>query len=307
MLAMIEKNTTNVLKKLGLSFTSIINQSMDLIKNPASLGIYVYLSSKPDGWIIQEKELMSRFDCGRDFIRARMKELKDIGLMETIAFRDKLGKITGWTTILHNQIPENPDSGNSVNQITEKPESGKTRRLENPTHINNIDIVIKEDYKSIVDSGSQNATSVNFNNYKTDKRFMRFYEAYPRRQKPRDAYKAFRQVVKDDDVLLNRIIEDINLRCTKHSQWQDKQYIPLPASYLRAHDFESEILNNGEEKAAKQAAKKENDKIKIEKLEEISRQKAGYKQALRLKEENSHLRSKPPIHFSNLIKNLRGN
>ena len=140
---MIEKNAPNFLKKSGLSFTILINETLDCIKDAAALGIYIYLSSKPEDWIIREKDLMNRFDVGRDFIRSKMKILKEIGLMEVIAHRDSGGHIVKWETIIHNQITEKPSSG--VHQITENPTSGETHLLANPTHTKKRKILKKKE------------------------------------------------------------------------------------------------------------------------------------------------------------------
>lgn len=152
----IEKNTPNLLKKLGLSFTSIINSTMDMISDPAALGIYIYLSSKPDDWDIQETELMRRFTKGRDFIQARLKELKDIGLLDVRSTRNEKGHITGWTTILYSHITENPYCG--TNQNTENPDSGKPHILDKPVHTNKRFSLVKKE--SI--TTTTNETSGNF-------------------------------------------------------------------------------------------------------------------------------------------------
>lgn len=161
----IQKNTKNLLKKLGLPFSPVINSTMDLINDPATLGVFVYLSSKPDNWIIQETELMRRFDKGRDYIRKRLKELKDVGLLETKSTRDNKGHIVGWTTMLYSHIlPETKTDEGPVpkqqafqkprtTQITENPHSGITRHLEKTTYTNKRDLslVKKETTTTVVE------------------------------------------------------------------------------------------------------------------------------------------------------------
>ena len=86
--------------------------------------------------------------------------------------------------------------------------------------------------------------------YLDDERFIRFYKNYPRKQKPQDAYKAFLQLNPSDE-LLDRIVNDVLDRTYRHTQWQDKQYIPLPASYLRSKEYDGEIFNVEEENKKK--------------------------------------------------------
>lgn len=137
----IKKNAPNYLKISKQPFTTLINKTIDLIPDPAAVGIYVYLASKQSDWIIQEKDLMNRFGVGRDYIRSRMKILKDVGLLIKQAIRSDKGQILHWETILLNDVSENTPPG-QVDQITENPPSGKPRHLDNPTHINKRSIEI---------------------------------------------------------------------------------------------------------------------------------------------------------------------
>lgn len=130
----IRKNAPNYLRISKKPFTTLLNKTLALIPDAAAMGIYVYLSSKQNDWIIQEKDLMNRFNAGRDFIRTRMKVLKDLGLLIKDAVRDEKGRIVHWETILLNEITENPSCGEEDVHITEKPPSGKPRCLDNPTH-----------------------------------------------------------------------------------------------------------------------------------------------------------------------------
>jgi len=133
----IKKNTPNYLKLSGLSFTTILNEMMNLIPDDGALGIYCYLSSKPENWNICTAHLMNRFNKGRDYIKKKMDILKNLGLVLTMAIKDEKGKILHWETTLFNHIniqnTENPYCGKSYPQSTilktqnlEKPESGKT-------------------------------------------------------------------------------------------------------------------------------------------------------------------------------------
>jgi hypothetical protein len=121
----------------------------------------------------------------------------------------------------------------------------------------------KQNIKTLVDSKESTKTSPSSSqakDYLQDARFMSFYSIYPRREKPRDAWKAFKSL-KIDGALLERILADVKDRTEHHTPWSDKQYIPLPASYLRSAAYDGEIFNEQEEvrkkvEAAKLEAKK---------------------------------------------------
>lgn len=110
--------------------------------------------------------------------------------------------------------------------------------------INNINVDLKK------------STSERFSDYRQDERFMRFYNAYPKKQKPQDAWKAFISVVGNDDALLESILFDIREKSARHDQWQNTKYIPQPGRYLRSGDYESEIVNSKTEEALKKAEQK---------------------------------------------------
>ncbi len=119
--------------------------------------------------------------------------------------------------------------------------------------------------------------------YKKDNRFMRFYSEYPKKEDPKDAYKAFKSIVGDDDVLLESIIADIKLRKQKHSKWQERQFIKYPAVYLRKGEYLGEIFNIAEENEEKDRSKKEeneNRMLEQEKQSQLSaeREKAELEQ-----------------------------
>lgn len=291
----IEKVTPNFLKHAPFphSFTTILNDTIDLIPDDATLGIYVYLARKPEDWQIQEKDIMIRFSRGRDHVRKCLAILKKIGLLCKNGMRDEKGHITHWETILYRHITEKPSCGQpsqpapakGFNQITEKPScgsihitenptSGKTHLLDNPTHTNNIYIQKKEELqnKELNPIGdSSNAPKKKIADYKKDERFMRFYSAYPRKEKPQDAWKAFRSIVGDDDDRLVQILEDVEKRTLNHSQWRNKQYIEYPASYLRAFSWEGEIFNTESQERDKKIQRELESKKRLAEQEEQSR------------------------------------
>ena len=145
-------------------------------------------------------------------------------------------------------------------------------------------IKTNKDLNPIVDSTEspiEKSSSLKSKDYEKDERFMKFYFIYPKKEKPRDAWKAFKSL-KLNDEQLNQILEDVQSRKERHTQWQNKQFIPLPASYLRSGDFEGEIFNQAEEIKKKadiaklEAMKREQEQERFtQKQEEELRQKTN--------------------------------
>lgn len=132
----IKKNTPNFLKTSKLPFTTILNEVINLIQDPGALGIYVYLSSKSEGWEINEKHLMNHFNIGRDLCNKKMKYLKAIGLIKVSSIRDSKGRITSWETELINQITENQYSGDEPSPQRSKSTSEKYKCTECEQYVN---------------------------------------------------------------------------------------------------------------------------------------------------------------------------
>ncbi len=133
----IVKNTPHYLKHSGSFFTTIINKTIESIQDPAALGIYLYLASKPDDWQISETNLKNRFKKGTDFIRQRMAELKKIGLLQSVAYKNEKGQVTRWETVLYNEPqPIKKEASEGKNHNVENPASGKPTIVEKPPTTN---------------------------------------------------------------------------------------------------------------------------------------------------------------------------
>lgn len=69
--------------------------------------------------------------------------------------------------------------------------------------------------------------------------FTKFWEAYPRKEAKPKAYTKFAILYKDDNNILDTILKALNWQ-KDTEQWQDKKYIPLPATYLNQARYDDE-------------------------------------------------------------------
>jgi hypothetical protein len=70
--------------------------------------------------------------------------------------------------------------------------------------------------------------------------FERFWNVYPRREAKRDAFKAWLKL-KPTAPLVDRIVDDVEDRVrTKVWRLVERQFIPLPATYIRGERWEDE-------------------------------------------------------------------
>jgi len=130
--------------------------------------------------------------------------------------------------------------------------------------------------KTLVDS-TNTMSSTKPSSYKKDENFMRFYSCYPRKEKPADAWKAFK-ALKPNEELLSTIIQDVNLRVLQHTQWSDPKYIPLPATYIRSAAYEGEIFNEEIQRQNKKKLMEEQTKKNLEAQNEAAKRKADKEQ-----------------------------
>lgn len=246
----ITKNTPHILKHSGLSFTTILNNTANSIKDAAALGIYFDLASKPSDWIISETYLQNRFDMGRDAVRSKMAKLKLLGLIRTSPIKNSKGQIVRWETTLYsevqltetkdtseeNHITENPSSGGKLlrndascqNHITENPVTGKSRRLENPPTTNKRSKQIKDLNKPPISPRGGS------------KRFEEFWNLYPKRKAKDYCETKWRQ--KSLDEIADTIIEKLKMQVSQDEEWS-RGYAPNPSTYINQARWKDEITN----------------------------------------------------------------
>ncbi|HAT1964774.1 TPA: hypothetical protein I8Z55_000385 [Legionella pneumophila] len=141
--------------------------------------------------------------------------------------------------------------------------------------------------------------------YPKDERFMRFYNEYPRKVDPHDAYKAFKTIVGDDDLLLEQIISDIKQRKQHHEPWKDKKYIKYPAAYLRKGEYLSEVLNEKAELEEKRKLLNLENEKRMKAQEEASRRKEAQerenKNRLRKPRKSNHMPQRSHQGLKNML------
>jgi hypothetical protein len=73
-------------------------------------GLYAYFQSKPDNWSFSKKNIASQLQEGISAVKTAIKELKEIGYLETVPRKNKDGTFSGHDYILH----DSPRGGKSA-------------------------------------------------------------------------------------------------------------------------------------------------------------------------------------------------
>ena len=88
------------------------------IRNPINLAVYVYLSSKPEEWQANVKDIMAHFAIGRDRVYKALNDLCMMKLLSRVETRSK-GQFLEYQYYLHlSPLPENQEM---VQPLPEKP------------------------------------------------------------------------------------------------------------------------------------------------------------------------------------------
>lgn len=120
------------LHKEEIGFVQISNETISLITDPAALGIYCYLFSKPSDWVIVGKQVQKHFGIGKDKYQSCMRVLRELGLVKLTRDHHD-GKITGSTYHIYAtpREPDNQSVGKSAqpeSRISPQPEIHAARK-----------------------------------------------------------------------------------------------------------------------------------------------------------------------------------
>jgi len=239
-----------------LGVTQIPTETILAIRNTTDLALFCFLASRPKTWRLNAKHLADHFDCHKEKIYKSLDSLITQGFLTRTLRRDK-GRFAQYHYRLHlrkidtpgidtpleppafSPCPEKPD--------TEKPYAYKTKNIENMEDNNKTPIV--DSSKSTTD---RNEIGYSQWQYKEDPDFMLWYSGYPNKQKPNQAYKAWKKL-KPDQKLQETLVEDVCLRAMNNWAGRAKSMIPHPATYLNSREWEGEIVPQ-EEKARGQTS-----------------------------------------------------
>lgn len=212
--------------KRDTGFTQVSNKiitSTDL--SCKAKAVYCYLFSRPDGWKFYRSEITKNFKESTKTIDSALKELEDFGVIQKEQLRDDKGFYSGFNIILNTDTQES-DNRLSDTPKTDNRESDNRKGNTINTDTSNTDLSNTDTNNNIV----QNDDLI------TEKEhlFNIFYTQYPRKQAKEPAKKAFLKLTKEE---MEKAIYTVGI----YPFSRNKQYIPLPASWLNAKRFNDEF------------------------------------------------------------------
>lgn len=122
-----------------LPYTTFLNSTIELIKNPDALAVYTYLQTKAEHWIVRREDVMKRFSIGKHRYTEAMSHLRQLGLVERVVTRDSSGKVTDNQLIIHYE-PNDLPSGLRMSGNPDELDSGESGHLETDQSFKNESI-----------------------------------------------------------------------------------------------------------------------------------------------------------------------
>jgi uncharacterized phage protein (TIGR02220 family) len=124
-----------------------------------SLGVLVYLISKPQDWTISMKQLQNRFSFGREKMQSVTKNLEECGYLIRVKPQNELGQFIGTSWDVTDE-PTNGNSDGAKTRQSEKPTVGKpVSQYSNKEYLTNKDINTNKEENKISASAQVFSTS----------------------------------------------------------------------------------------------------------------------------------------------------
>ena len=234
-----------ILRKRGLGFTTVSNNVIkELKKDLASLGLYTYLLHLPDNWTFYKTYICKDCAIGIKRLDNTLKKLCALGLVQYGQKRNAQGRFSEFymdiydiETLRSNDLPQNDV------QIT--PEGQNCRTVET---VGRSGEAIKEEVikEEVINNNNKNYSAIDIARKQNDDAFDEFWRGYPIKKNKVRSKKIWDREKFASIVTL--ICCDVLTRMKHEPQWQQKQFIPHPATYLGNKLWTDEVTEASEPK-----------------------------------------------------------
>lgn len=232
-----------ILSKDETGFTILSNKVLQNYKDIEALGLWVYVASRPQNWVFYKEELRKHFKMGRERLQKIINSLKEHGLITITMVREPDGKFAHASFHVHNgddfKIPQKPLQDvaceESVQPCTEKP-------LTVSQSLDTVDYKEREKKKEINKDISNINSATVVAHVRNDATFDEFWKVYPVKKNKERAKRIWDR--EKFGIIATLICCDVMNRVAKEPQWQQKQYIPHPSTYLCNKLWNDEITQD---------------------------------------------------------------
>lgn len=249
----IEKHTQTksfMLEKEANPFTQINNIIINNITFMEAGWIYLYLLSKPANWIVVKEQLKNHFKIGDDKLKRIFSFLFKSNLLEYVQVKNTQGQFeqtkirilngSKFKIITENaatmRAPKESKDVQTAGSISTPPEihTSGDRALQIKIYKNKERTQTKKDQKLLRSSTDEPPL------------FTEFWSIYLRKQKREMALAEWKK--RNCEAIGHLIINHVKHRNENEWKGKEKQYIPLPDTFIRQQRHLDELINATESK-----------------------------------------------------------
>jgi hypothetical protein len=217
-----------ILRKRTSGFTTVSNNVIHALKgNLQVLGLYLYLLSLPDNWEFHKTHLCKECHIGINKIDKLLKILSSFELVQYGQKRDEQGRFEHFYMDIFDL--ESIKINNLKNEVQPVYENRGTETVAPSQE------AIKE-----IEQKKENKRNISCSSDDEPRFFNEFWKNYPRKQKKKDTLDLWKK--KKFDTIATKIIEDVKKRTHIYWQFKQKDFIPLPSTYLNGEGWTDEII-----------------------------------------------------------------
>ncbi len=214
--------------RLERNFTIISNSvCLDPRLSMRALGMLVRLLCRPDDWHTNSETLAREFDCGRDQVRAVLRELAEAGYMQLRKEQGIGGKFSSKWYVFdapHQPEPEKPEAGKPAPGNPYVGGSGSIPRTDLP----------RTDTNPLTPKGEESPTG-----------FAKFWETYPKKVGKDAAVSAWKRKVKAPETI-GAVLTAVDQQ-KRSDEWKKEEgkFVPNPATWLNQGRWKDEAPKTG--------------------------------------------------------------
>lgn len=228
----LDSESKTIIQSTG--FTQIHNNIINNIKNGDAFLVWAYLYSKTNDWKTIKQNIKNVYGFGNDKIEKIFSYLARAKLIEYVRIKCANGKYSG--VQIHILNGSEFDAKQAFKG--DAPLPPKTRGMENKGR-GNGKLLNKDITKDLNKLNKKNYSANEFAQEKKESQFEVFWKVYPVKKNKLRTRKIWDK--NNYDKMVDIIFADICLRLREEAQWQNKQFIPHPATYLHNKLWTDEI------------------------------------------------------------------
>jgi hypothetical protein len=226
-----------ILRKRTSGFTTVSNNVIRALKDKLEvLGLYLYLLSLPDNWEFYKTQLCKECSIGINKLDKMLKILADLELVQYGQKRDLNGRFE------HFYMDIFDIETIKINEL---------EKIGSPVYENRGTVTVARSQEAIKEVLTKQASllkkeKINISCPSDDglKYFDAFWKSFPRKQKKKDSQRIWKRDKLDN--IAQNILEDVIKRTDAYWRFKQKEYIPLPSTYLNGEGWNDEIIRPAE-------------------------------------------------------------